>query len=434
MKIDIDIHDPRITAFALGELQGRDAREMARAVHRDARIRQAVDEVRATSFLLRESLGGEGVPMLTPSQRKTVRSAGSGVVVAEIDRAKVPVWKRPLVAGLGMAAVVAVSLYVVTGPAKVSNSSDLADSVPAQGWTQVDADHLGGSDEGVSPATSVSSAARSIAAASNPIQGKENDWVATEMGNEGKLWNVPLVSGSANWPWIQRYVEENKALPPQSSVRIEEMLNHFQYQSPSMLTTDALTADMEICSTPWNPNTLLLAVHVGPILGMDLAGAKASLRLDSKRINQVRLLGYVHAPQSEGSMKTSAQPREISKPQGNYVIYELNVAKNVGGLSESEEPWATLTLGDDSRLPARRVVSWIHASSDLRFASVVAASGMLMAENSSLGELDAEKLKSLATMLQVQDAQNLASERRDALDLIQQLSALLENRGAGMPE
>lgn len=431
----IDIHDPRITAFALGELQGRDAREMARAVHRDARIRQAVDEVRATSFLLLESLGGEDVSMLTPSQRKTVRRAGSGVVVAEIDHAKVAVWKRPLVAGLGMAAVVAVSLYVVTGPAKVTNSSDLADSVPAQGWPQVDTDHLGGSDGAdIAPAASVSGAARLIAMASNPIQGKENDWVATGMGNEGKLWNVPLVSGSANWPWIQRYVDENKALPPQSSVRIEEMLNHFQYPSPSMLTTDALTADMEICSTPWNPNTLLLAVHVSPSSGGDLAGAKASLTIDSQRISQVRLLGYAHASQSESSMKMSAQPRKTAKPEGNYVIYELNVAKNVGGLSESEEPWATLTLGDDARLPVSRVVSWIHASSDLRFASVVAASGMLMAGNSSLGELDTEKLKSLATMLQVQDASDLASERHAALDWIQQVSVLLERQDINIQE
>jgi len=51
-EMKIDINDPRITAFALGELQGPDAVEIARAVHSDSRIRTAVDEVRETSFVL----------------------------------------------------------------------------------------------------------------------------------------------------------------------------------------------------------------------------------------------------------------------------------------------------------------------------------------------------------------------------------------------
>jgi len=94
----IDINDPRITAFALGELQGRDAREMARAVHRDMRIRKAVDEVRGTSYLLQETFGAGEVQMLTSSQRITVRSAGGAAVITDIESgrsADVPVWKRP---------------------------------------------------------------------------------------------------------------------------------------------------------------------------------------------------------------------------------------------------------------------------------------------------------------------------------------------------
>jgi len=100
----IDINDPRITAFALGELQGRDAIEMARAVSIDARIRAAVDEVRETSFLLMESLGAGDALVLTADQRKTVRSAGAGPVISEMASARVSFWRKPMVVGLGVAA------------------------------------------------------------------------------------------------------------------------------------------------------------------------------------------------------------------------------------------------------------------------------------------------------------------------------------------
>ena len=72
----IDINDPRITAFALGELTGSEAAEIARAMRTDSGIRAAVDEVRETASLLHETLGGGKVQLLTAAQRAAVRSAG----------------------------------------------------------------------------------------------------------------------------------------------------------------------------------------------------------------------------------------------------------------------------------------------------------------------------------------------------------------------
>ncbi|GEM_PF-2937644 len=454
----IDINDPRITAFALGELQGRDAREMARAVHRDARIRKAVDEVRGTSYLLQETFGAGEAQMLTSSQRMTVRSAGGAAVITDIaTRSHVPVWKRPLVAGLGVAAVVALTLYIVVDPVAVPSARSLADTEPVWDWSQVEMDELTSPVEvGEKSSVSASSASETtrimmaaisddtesyrkevatriqrseFSAASKLPELEENDWVKVV---PGKRFDVPMASGATSWPWLQRYVEEKKTLPPQRSVRIEEMINHFQYRTPSMLTTDALVADMEICSTPWNPSTLLLAVHVSPRPGAELAGAQAVLEFDSTRVGRAQLLGYGRIPQRDTkkiSMETTARGRGISKSRGNYVLYELDLE----GFTESEEPWATLVLGESSRLPASRVLSWIHASADLRFASMIAASGMMMAGNSSLGELDAVKLSSLLEMMQVQDGSVLSDERREALELMQKAAVLLDGRDENDP-
>ena len=66
----IDINDPRITAFALGELTGSDATEIARAVRSDLRIRATVEEVRETAALLHGTIGGGEVNLLTSEQRE----------------------------------------------------------------------------------------------------------------------------------------------------------------------------------------------------------------------------------------------------------------------------------------------------------------------------------------------------------------------------
>lgn len=446
----IDINDPRITAFALGELEGSDAVEIARAVHQDARIRAAVDEVRETSFLLTDSLGGGGALLLTSSQRQTVRSAGASPVIEDIASARVPVWKRPLVAGIGVAAVVALTLYAVRDRPVGSGSSEMADSGQRWDWSQVETDELtapvraGVGGEG---ADGAGEAARAVAAAmsddtesfrqevakriarselrvaTQQTVTDESDWLPVD-GDQ--TLSVPLVSGVSSWPWLQRYLKEKQSLPPQESVRIEEWVNHFRYQTPSQLTGSQLVADAEMCSNPWNPSSQLLAVHIAARPGVELEGVSARLKFSPVQVSRVRMLGYGHV--EDGQKSISSSWRNVSKSQGNYVLYEIELADS----AEETEPVLILELDQQNQLPVSSGGAWIYASQDMRFASLVAATAMMASDYGSTAELDAEKLRSLAKIIELQDAAAMSPERREGLRLLDEASnALIQKDKAG---
>ena len=67
-------------------------------------------------------------------------------------------------------------------------------------------------------------------------------------------------------------------LPPAAAVRIEEMVNYFDYQYPQPKTIDApFSISTEIAKTPWNENTRLLQVGLQGYLDQDKTRTPANL-------------------------------------------------------------------------------------------------------------------------------------------------------------
>jgi Ca-activated chloride channel homolog len=66
--------DPRLTAYALGELDDDERAAVEAAVAGDPEARAAIEAIRATSGLLTEALQAEGRPELTPAQRQAIRA------------------------------------------------------------------------------------------------------------------------------------------------------------------------------------------------------------------------------------------------------------------------------------------------------------------------------------------------------------------------
>ncbi|MEO7984161.1 MAG: von Willebrand factor type A domain-containing protein, partial [Bacteroidota bacterium] len=59
---------------------------------------------------------------------------------------------------------------------------------------------------------------------------------------------------------VRRYLE-NGAIPPAGAVRIEEMINYFDYDYPKPVNGEPFTVNTEISACPWNPQHKL--VHIG---------------------------------------------------------------------------------------------------------------------------------------------------------------------------
>src|SRR5262249_42072143 len=65
-------NDPRLPAYALGELEGAERAEIEALVAKDEAARRAVDEIRATAAAVIAELGGVGAAKLTADQRASV--------------------------------------------------------------------------------------------------------------------------------------------------------------------------------------------------------------------------------------------------------------------------------------------------------------------------------------------------------------------------
>lgn len=459
----IDINDPRITAFALGELTGDDAVELARAVRKDARVRAAVDEVREEAFLLSETLGGGDAELLTVEHRRAIRSAGGEMVIEEFTGARVPFWRHPAVAGIGAAAVVAFGVYLVgVGPGDEGRDKEgemVVDQKPTSwDWSKVSYDELMApveADGSWGAAGRAASEERRIVAEAiredvvsfrkeveNRIERSEFEealrmpelqdagWLEIS-GTESLM--VPLTSGAASWPWVKRFIEEGEVLPPRQAVRIEEMVNHFRYKKPTMIRGGGVVADVEVCRTPWNPSTLLLAVHVAADVraaggGSVTPGVEVSF--DRSRVRRVRLHGYALLKGDSGSAMPIRRVGSLARSQGNYVVYEVEPVEPV----ESAEPagaLATLKVGESSEFVVRAdsALDWELASVDLRFASVVTATGMVLAGTPVAGGVDVDGLRALLDDLEKRTSEGsvpeLTVERSDALQFIRKVVELV---------
>src|SRR5262245_37524785 len=109
MKLSPD--DPKLTAYALGELDAaeRAAIEAALAVSPEARA--AVEEIRATAEHLTSELATEPCPELTPAQRAAIESPAAKVVPFPTWR----VWRTAAIAAAA-ACVIGFGGWAVFGP------------------------------------------------------------------------------------------------------------------------------------------------------------------------------------------------------------------------------------------------------------------------------------------------------------------------------
>ena len=74
----IDSNDPKLTAFALGELDAKEQAEIEAQLGRSETLRQTVQSIRETADLLRNDLQSEPCPTLSEDQRTAIGATMAG--------------------------------------------------------------------------------------------------------------------------------------------------------------------------------------------------------------------------------------------------------------------------------------------------------------------------------------------------------------------
>jgi Ca-activated chloride channel family protein len=257
----IDENDPRLTAYALGELERDEAKAIEDALAAQPELRQAVEEVSAMSTLLSNELRKEPVSTLSEAQRAQIQERARGVV--PIDRARRR--RRVVIAAASAlaASIAAVGFFTVAlrrSPVLFNKSLES----PAPVWLAAPERRavLKTEPSQEALARQENAPAATSADTDNGVSGerygqlKENRF---RSARTSPLSTFSIDVDTAAYANVRRFLTQ-RTLPPADAVRIEELVNYFPYAYPPPRGPHPFAVHLEQGPAPWNPRHTLVRI------------------------------------------------------------------------------------------------------------------------------------------------------------------------------
>jgi hypothetical protein len=365
--------DPRLTAYALGELPPEESAAVEHAITADPELRAAYQETEEIRQALVEALGGEN-ESLQPRQRDVIRRAAreaarDGKIESLSSHRKArQTWVPPLAA----AAVMIGGVFLLTFFPKPHEAS------------------------GTKPVT----------ANNDPVKGRGLEGLA-ERGNSNRL---PLSASGKSLSQITDAIRGQKRMPTKEEIRIPEMINSFPLKANGAVALwAACKLGVEILPSPWKPS--------GSLILVEIQGAKdgprdisVEYRAEEGVVIGHRLIGYA-------SEKSDPESKPLSKVEANSRMLlvievesrDLRLGSLQWSVADQEAPPLPL-LRDPEREP----------SDDARFASLICAFGLwLRGESGAM--IDEPLVLGLAREVA---ASSLVADRYDFLTLIDEATKI----------
>jgi len=367
--------DPRLTAYALGELPPGEAAAVERAIAADPALRAAFTQTEEMRQGLIEALGGE-TERLQPRQRDAIRRAAceaarqGKVENLSSHRQARRTWMAPLAA----AAVIIGGIFLITLFPKPSGTG------------------------GTKPVT----------ANNDPVKGGGLEG----QPDQGNVIRLPLKASGKSLSQIMDAIRGEKRMPVKGEVRISEMLNSFPLKANGAVALwDGCKLGAEILPSPWKPSGSLVIVEVQ---GAKEGARELSVeyRAEEGVVIGHRLIGYA----SEKSDQKAQPLSEVAANSRVLLVIEVesrdlrlgSLHWSVGG---KEAPPLPLV-----REPER------EPSDDARFASLVCAFGLWLRGEGG-GMIDEDVMLALAREIA---SDSLVADRFDFLNLIDEAAKLPE--------
>ncbi|MGR3316927.1 MAG: YfbK domain-containing protein [Candidatus Anammoxibacter sp.] len=267
---------------------------------------------------------------------------------------------------------------------------------------------------------------RKVFKSSNPMQLINRDTASRYASSHYNLQNYEIIYRNRNRPIADnsqyavpinvnttgydnvRQLLSNNQMPSSDVVKIEEMINYFNYNYSSSNDGLPFSVITEISKSPWNDKHKL--VHIGfrgnKIRGINMPNSnqfsesatakdvRIRLEFDPAKIKAYRLIGYENRDRDSGGKNIyhncEMYANELYAGQMGTVLYELIPAAS----SEDSRSNKIITLKLGYKLPdkdqwhifiypvSERYAQFDDTSDNFRFSSAVAGFGMLL-KNSS---------------------------------------------------
>jgi hypothetical protein len=382
MKINLD--DPKLTAYALGELEEPEKSALARAIDDSPEAQRVVVEIQQLARALR-------------SQYKLELNEESIVPRRFIAVTDDSVWSK---AGpLAIAAVLTLLALIgalVLATNRSGSTLNLAGSSPRE---QAESDRFP-AVEGEEASQFGQNPSGDFGAASYTYTG-EHPFVSVSSNPRSSF---PIVVTLGSYPEVLKSINAG-VLPPKDTVRIEQMINYFNYDYPEPRADELFSVNVDVAGCPWDPSHRLVRIGLkGREALRDVHGAnviardtKIDVEFNPVRVGSYRLIGYDRRS-LQGENSNNEGPRDNGIAAGYTVtaLYELvPVAQQFSTGQEAQtllsaklrfkkpdgngEPQSIeRSVTDDS-------VDFAQAHPDLKFAAAVAEFGMILCDSGYKG-------------------------------------------------
>ena len=367
--------DPRVTAYAFGELEGAERELVEAAVKADPALQATVAELRAFGGQLTTVFADEPADAGSGDTGAGQAAAGGGGMLAK--------WSGFYYLAGGLAAA---GLAVVVGLR--TGGDDRPATVCVEAPVIMELVSGPAEDAPVGRAAAVSFAAASMPAEVEPegFGGGEFRRAAAE-----PVAGFPLAVDTAGSETVRSYIDGGR-LPPRETVRVGELVNHFTHSMAKAGGGGVFAAKLEAAAAPWAAGRRLVRITL--TASEAVKGVEAEAVFNPARVSMYRLIGY------EGRAGAGGVPAaEVAAGRTVTVLYEVVPAtgavssagelltvkiryKAVGGGAGGKQEFALVDRG----------ASFAKADGEFRFTAAVAAWGMLLRESPHKGSATWERV------------------------------------------
>jgi protein with von Willebrand factor-like domain/uncharacterized protein DUF3520 len=360
----MNLDDPKLTAYALGELANAERKAIENGLAKSPAAQAAVGKTRQIAEELKSAFRAE---LLCEHQRRNVLPLPYGRLFWSERR-----WPATAIAALLLASL---SIAALTVWRTTRSSNPVAAAPPDSGTVSIEY-------------ASDSEPTENVAAGAE----EENPFIAV---SANPLSTIRFRVGTGSYPAVRKLIESGKR-PPARMIRIEEMINYFDYEYPEPGPNEAGLVAIDTATCPWATQHQLVRVAIkirpesagqSPSFDTLVRTAQVEVTFNPTRVQSYRLIGYdsFHGaggePGMDGAMAEPEAQRTLT------ALYEVSPVAN--GRS------AKATAGHDEMLTARMIVPHLQtfisektfggrelpfaqASADFRFAAAVAEFAMIL--------------------------------------------------------
>jgi Ca-activated chloride channel family protein len=266
--MNISSDDPKLTAYALGELDKSEAAQLERELENSLECRVEIDNLKSFSALLREEFQRESVLKLSAEQKEGIlmkTESSDNVSVSDEEKiVQFPFSKWLLYGGLTAAAACIMAGFFLPALSKAKNGTRRTSHLQTSSYDPYWNNHAS------FPAVPARLAREKFSSRREPRMFNERELVETARYPKYAENDFQSVSqeprstfsidvDTASYANVRRFLNEDR-LPPRDAVRIEELINYFSYNYPQPKGDESFSANLEVAGCPWNPQHRLVRI------------------------------------------------------------------------------------------------------------------------------------------------------------------------------